>query len=115
MPSLSANGAELYYERYLPDEETLSAPLYLIVSEDSRPVFTEIARRLGHLGVDVAISAGGHAAQHDHAEDVADLLRPIFRRVGGSVAENESENQPARRRADHPDGIRARSDLIAAR
>jgi pimeloyl-ACP methyl ester carboxylesterase len=85
------------YERYLPGEETLSvlsAPLYLIVSEDSRPVFTKIACRLGQrLGLDVAISAGGHAAYHDHAEDLADLLRPILRRVGGSVAENESENQ----------------------
>lgn len=82
------------YERYLPDEETLSAPLYLIVSDDSRPAFTEIAHRLGQrLGLDVATTPGGHAAYHEHPGELADLLRPVLRRVGGSVAENESENQ----------------------
>ena len=84
------------YEHYLPDEETLSAlsaPPYLIVSENSRPVFSEISRRLGRrLGLDVATTPGGHAAYHEHPEELADLLRPVLRRIGGSVAENESEN-----------------------
>ena len=85
------------YERYLPDEETLaalSAPLYLIVGDDSRPAFTEIARRLGQrLGLDVATTPGGHAAYHEHPRELADLLRPVLRRVGGLVADKEPDNQ----------------------
>ena len=85
------------YELYLPDEETLaalSAPLYLIV-ERGRPTGSpEITRRLGQrLGVDVATTPGRHAAYHEHPRELADLLRPVLRRVHGSVADTESDNQ----------------------
>ena len=74
------------YERYLPDENTLAAlaaPLYLIVSDDSRPAFTEIAHRFAQrLGLEVATTPGGHAAYHDRPRELADLLRPVLRRIG---------------------------------
>jgi pimeloyl-ACP methyl ester carboxylesterase len=75
------------YELYLPDEKTLaalSAPVRLIVSENSVPVFDEITRRLGkRLGLDVANTPGTHAAYHDHPHELAELIRPFLRQVRG--------------------------------
>ncbi len=69
------------YERYLPDDETLAAttaPVRLLVSEASLPVFTEMARRLGErLGLEVASTPGTHAAYHDHPRELAQVVRPF--------------------------------------
>jgi pimeloyl-ACP methyl ester carboxylesterase len=82
-------GVELgTYERYLPDDPTLAAlgvPVRLLVSEDSLPVFAEIAGRLGpRLGVDVATTPGSHAAYHDHPSELAEAIRPFLREVSGA-------------------------------
>jgi hypothetical protein len=56
------------YERYLPDDETLTAipvPVRPLVSEHGLPVFAEIAGCLGErLGVDVATTSARHDAYH---------------------------------------------------
>ena len=73
------------YERYLPDDETLAAttaPVRLLVSHDSLPVFAEMTLRLGQrLGVDVASTPGTHAPYHDHPRVLAQALRPFLREV----------------------------------
>jgi pimeloyl-ACP methyl ester carboxylesterase len=79
-------GVELgTYELYVPDAEKLTAipvPLRLLVSADGPPVFAEIAGRLGeHLGVDVATTPGRHDAYHEHANELAEALRPFLRKV----------------------------------
>jgi pimeloyl-ACP methyl ester carboxylesterase len=75
------------YELYLPDDAALAAiavPVLLLVSEDSLPVFAEIAARLGQrLGVDVATTPGTHAAYHEHPRELADIVRPFLRQVSG--------------------------------
>jgi pimeloyl-ACP methyl ester carboxylesterase len=73
------------YEMYLPDNETLAgmaARVRLLVSEDSLPVFAEIADRLGkRLGVVVATTPGTHAAYHDHPHELAEAVRPSLREL----------------------------------
>jgi pimeloyl-ACP methyl ester carboxylesterase len=75
------------YELYMPDDETLAAlagPVRLLVSEDSLPVFTEIASRFGkRLGVDVATVPGTHATYHEHPRELADAIRPFLRDASG--------------------------------
>jgi pimeloyl-ACP methyl ester carboxylesterase len=76
------------YELYLPDENTLaslSAPVSLLVSEDGRPFFAEIAGRLGErLGVEVATTPGRHDAYHDNPSAFAEAMRPFLREVSGA-------------------------------
>jgi pimeloyl-ACP methyl ester carboxylesterase len=71
------------YEPYLPDDDTLAsiaAPVHLLVSEDSLPVFAEIAGRLGQrLGVDVATTPGTHATYDEHPHELAETVRPFLR------------------------------------
>jgi pimeloyl-ACP methyl ester carboxylesterase len=75
------------YELYMPDDETLAAvaaPVSLLVSEDSLPVFAEIARRFGkRLGVDVAGTPGGHDAYHEYPDELAAAVRPFLRQASG--------------------------------
>jgi pimeloyl-ACP methyl ester carboxylesterase len=81
-------GVELgTYELYMPDDETLAAiavPVRLLVSEDSLPVFTEIASRFGkRLGIDVATVPGTHVTDHEHPHELAEAIRPFLREVSG--------------------------------
>lgn len=73
------------YELYLPDDETLAAitaPVRLLVSEDSHPFFAEIAGRFAkRLGVDIAITPGTHATYHEHPDELAEVIRPFLREV----------------------------------
>jgi pimeloyl-ACP methyl ester carboxylesterase len=76
------------YELYLPNEQALaalSAPVRLLISEDSLPVFAEIAGRLGtQLAVKVTTTPGSHATYHEHPQELAELVRPFLREVGGT-------------------------------
>jgi len=78
------------YERYLPDDATLSgvgSRVRLLVSRDSLPFFHEIADRLGtRLGVGVATTLGGHAAYHDDPRGFAEAIRPLLREIVESGA-----------------------------
>ncbi|MGV0742116.1 alpha/beta fold hydrolase [Mycolicibacterium sp. XJ870] len=81
-------GVELgTYDLYMPDDETLAAitvPVRLLVSEDSLPVFAQMARRFGkRLGVDVATVPGTHATYHEHPQELAEAVRRFFRGVSG--------------------------------
>ena len=73
------------YERYLPDDETLSAVaprVRLLVSADGLPPYAEVARRLcQRLGGDVEITPGTHAAYHDHPIEFAEALRRQLREL----------------------------------
>jgi len=71
------------FELYLPDDaalDALAAPVSLIVSEDSLPVFAEIAHQLGdRLGVDVVPTPGGHDVYHQYPGELAATVRPLLR------------------------------------
>jgi hypothetical protein len=57
----------------------------LLISEDSLPVFAEIAGRLGtQLAVKVTTTPGSHATYHEHPHELAELVRPFLREVGGT-------------------------------
>ena len=75
------------YELYMPDDETLaaiSAPVLLLVSEDSLAFFAEIAGRLGErLGVEVATTPGMHDAYSEYPEEFAAAMRPFLRKAAG--------------------------------
>jgi pimeloyl-ACP methyl ester carboxylesterase len=73
------------YELYWPGDEALaalSAPVRLLVSEDSLSVLAEVASRLGErLGVDVTTTPGTHATYHEHTQELAEIIRPFLREV----------------------------------
>jgi pimeloyl-ACP methyl ester carboxylesterase len=75
------------YELYWPSEEALaalSAPVRLLVSEDSLSVLAEVAGRLGErLGVEITTTPGTHATYHEHPQELADVMRPFLREVSG--------------------------------
>jgi pimeloyl-ACP methyl ester carboxylesterase len=75
------------YELYWPGDEALaalSAPVRLLVSEDSLSVLAEVARRLGErLGVEITTTPGTHATYHEHPQELADVMRPFLREVSG--------------------------------
>ena len=75
------------YELYWPGDEALaalSAPVRLLVSEDSLSVLAEVANRLGErLGVDVTSTPGTHATYHEHPHELAQLVRPFVREDSG--------------------------------
>jgi pimeloyl-ACP methyl ester carboxylesterase len=80
-------GVELgTYELYLPDEQELAsivAPVGLLVGEEGRPVFAEVARRFGErLGVDVATTPGGHDPYHEYPDALAAAMRPFLHAAG---------------------------------
>jgi pimeloyl-ACP methyl ester carboxylesterase len=82
-------GVELgTYELYLPDEQALAAivaPVRLLVSEEGLPVHAEVARRFGErLGVDVAITPGGHDPYHEYPDELAAAVRPFMRAVSAA-------------------------------
>jgi pimeloyl-ACP methyl ester carboxylesterase len=59
-------------------------PVRLLVSQDSPPVYAEIAARFSsRLGVDVATTPGTHAPYHDHPYELAEIVRPFLREVRG--------------------------------
>jgi pimeloyl-ACP methyl ester carboxylesterase len=67
-----------------PREEALAAihvPAALLVGRESPAFFGEMARWLAsRLQVQVVTVPGGHGAYFDHASELAEALRPIFRR-----------------------------------
>lgn len=73
------------YEGYLPDAETLAAiaaPVLVLFSEGSHPVYAQAAGRLAQrLGVEVASTPGTHTAYNDHPHELARTVRPFLRRV----------------------------------
>jgi pimeloyl-ACP methyl ester carboxylesterase len=73
------------YERYLPNDETLTAVaprVRLLVSADGLPPYTEVARRLGQrLGRDVETTPGTHTAYHDHPIEFAQAIRRLQRQL----------------------------------
>lgn len=73
------------YEHYLPDDRALAAipvPMRLVTSEDSLPVFAEVAGRLGkRLGADVATTQGRHDAYRTYPVELAEAVRPFLRKV----------------------------------
>ncbi|MFV9632859.1 alpha/beta fold hydrolase [Mycobacterium neumannii] len=72
------------YELYMPDDETLAAstiPVRLLVSDDSPPVFAQMADRIAEiLGADVDTVPGTHATYHEHPHELAEAMRPLLRR-----------------------------------
>ena len=76
------------YELYLPDDHALAAivaPVRLLVGEEARPVFAEVAHLFGaRLRVDVATTPGGHDAYHEHPDELAAAMRPFLRAVSGA-------------------------------
>jgi pimeloyl-ACP methyl ester carboxylesterase len=75
------------YELYLPGDEALaalSAPVRLLVSEDTLGVLAEVAGRLAErLGVEITTIPGTHATYHEHPRELADVMRPFLREVSG--------------------------------
>ncbi len=73
------------YEGFLPDDETLAAiaaPVLVLVSEQSLPVYAQAAARLAErLGVDVRRTPGTHSAYDDHPHELAQTIRPFLRQV----------------------------------
>jgi pimeloyl-ACP methyl ester carboxylesterase len=73
------------YQGYLPDDETLAAnaaPVLVLVSEGSLPVYAQAAGRLAQrLGVEVASTPGTHTAYNDHPHELARTVRPFPLRV----------------------------------
>jgi pimeloyl-ACP methyl ester carboxylesterase len=67
-----------------PTEEALASihvPVALLVGRESPAFFGEMARWLAsRLQVQVVTGPGGHGAYIDHAFELAEALRPIFRR-----------------------------------
>ena len=67
-----------------PTEAALAAihvPVALLVGRESPAFFEEMARWLApRLQVPVVTVPGGHGAYFDHAPELAEALRPIFRR-----------------------------------
>lgn len=83
-------GVELgSYEGYLPDDETLAAiaaPVMVLVSQHSLPVYAQAAGRLAErLGVDVTRTPGTHTSYNDRPHELAQILRPFLRRVSGGT------------------------------
>jgi pimeloyl-ACP methyl ester carboxylesterase len=73
------------FDAYVPPDEVLSAipvPVAVMAGESTNPVFGQASRRLAQrLGVEVTPVAGGHAAYHDHAPELAEAMRPFLREV----------------------------------
>ena len=73
------------YERYRPDDETLTAVaprVRLVVSADGLAPYTEAARRLGQrLGREGETTPGTHAAYHDHPMEFARAIRRRLREL----------------------------------
>jgi hypothetical protein len=71
-----------------PTEEALGAihvPVALLVWRESPAFFGEMASLLAPwLWVPVVTVPGGHGAYFDHASELAEVLRPIFRRWSAS-------------------------------
>lgn len=76
------------YERYLPDDQTLTAIapwVRLLVSADGLAPYAEAARRLGQrLGRDIEMTPGTHAAYHDHPIEFAQAVRRLARELTAS-------------------------------
>ncbi len=73
------------YEGFLPDDETLAAiaaPVLVLVSEQSLPVYAQAAGRLAErLGIAATWTPGTHTAYYDHPHELAQTIRPFLRQV----------------------------------
>jgi len=79
--SIERSGA---FATWHPTAEALAAihvPMVLLVGRESPAFFGEMASWLApRLQVPVVTVPGGHGASFDHAPELAEALRPIFRR-----------------------------------
>jgi len=99
------------FDTYLPDEKALTAitaPIQLLVSEDSLPYFAQAARRIApRLGVEVTRTPGTHFAYLDHPQELAETVKPF----PGAESEAPTEHlEPVGRRGlldRYCDGVRA--------
>ena len=73
-------------EPYRPDDATLSAvsaPVMVLVSEQSAPFFAEAATWLAaRLGVEAVHTPGTHTPQFDHPQELVATIRPFLRGLG---------------------------------
>ena len=74
----------------MPPDDVLAAigvPVAVMAGESTNPVFVQASRRLAErLGVGVTRVTGAHAADLDHAPELAQALRPFLREVGHPAA-----------------------------
>jgi pimeloyl-ACP methyl ester carboxylesterase len=80
------------FESYRPDDAALkaiTAPVQVLVSEESPPFFAEVGEWLaGRLSVEVSRTPGTHTPHHDHPHELARTIRPFLTEV--SVAAETS-------------------------
>jgi pimeloyl-ACP methyl ester carboxylesterase len=78
------------FDTYLPDHEDLakiSAPVHLLVSDDSLPYFAQAAGRLAtRLHVDITRVPGTHFSYLDHPTQLAQTVSALLRNGGRSRA-----------------------------
>jgi pimeloyl-ACP methyl ester carboxylesterase len=77
------------YEDFLPANEALAAitaPVLVLFSEDSLPVYAQAAGRLAsRFGVEAMPTPGSHTSYHDHPRELANTIRPFLRDVSGAT------------------------------
>ena len=92
---MSGNGETLFgvemgrFEPYRPDDATLAAitaPVRVLVSEESAPFFAEAAAWLAaRLGVEVVRTPGTHTPQFDHPQQLVSTIRPFLREFSAAA------------------------------
>ncbi|WP_175408061.1 alpha/beta fold hydrolase [Streptomyces sp. TRM64462] len=85
---MTSNGETLFgvemgtFESYHPDDATLAgitAPVRVLVSQESPDVFNEAAASLAaRLGAEVVRTPGSHTPQWDHPEELVGIIRPFL-------------------------------------
>lgn len=73
------------FDSYVPEDEALAAitaPVQLVVSEDSMPDFAQAADKLAdRLGVEITRTPGTHFPYLDHPGELAQTVRPFLREI----------------------------------
>jgi pimeloyl-ACP methyl ester carboxylesterase len=65
-----------------PLRDLIAAPVLVLVSDHSLPVYAQAAGRLAQrLGVEVARTPGTHTSYNDHPQELAQTIRPFLQRV----------------------------------
>jgi len=92
---MSGNGETLFgvemgkFEPYRPDDATLAAitaPVQVLVSEESAPFFAEAAEWLAaRLGVQAERTPGTHTPQLDHPRELVSTIRPFLRELNAAA------------------------------